>query len=137
VTHMAVPRTRSWILISVCVGLFYALVGILFALPTTHAKAWRWAAWVVSGLVYGGHIVYERIRLGSAPVVAAWHVALGAAVGAFGLAVGANVHSLLVESTSEQHRLLLLSLVLFPVLTAVPAFVVAFVAAVALGRMRT
>jgi hypothetical protein len=118
-------------------GIFYALVGILFAVPTTHAKAWRWAAWVVSGLAYGGHIVHERIRLGSAPVVAAWHVALGAAVGAFGLAVGANVHSLLVESTSEQHRLLLLSLVLFPVLTAVPAFVVAFVAAVVLGRMRT
>jgi hypothetical protein len=89
----------------------------------------------VSGLLYGGHIVYERIRLRQAPARAAFHVALAAAIGAFGLAVAANIHSLFVETTSTHRLLLRLSLAIWPVMTALPAFVVAFGSSGVLGRV--
>jgi hypothetical protein len=57
----------------------------------------------------------------------------GYALGRVGLAVGANVHSLLVGSSSQHHQLLVLSLVLWPLITSLPAFAVAFVVNVALA----
>src|SRR4051812_24456646 len=114
----------SWIKVSVLVGVGYAAVGILFALPAAHVQVWRLAAWLVCGAGYAGHIVYERGRRGRSSAVAAWHVAAAAVVGAFGLAVSANMHSLFVDSTTRQHQLLLLSLVLWPILVGIPAFVV-------------
>ena len=114
-----------WIPAAVILGVFYALVGILFAVPTTHAKAWRLAAWAVSGFAFAAHIAYERLRLRAKVPAAALHVALGAALGAFGLAVGANIHSLSVPSTTEHQQRLLLALVLWPLITGVPAFLVA------------
>jgi hypothetical protein len=108
-------------------------VGIVFALPTSHVRAWRLAAWAVSAVGFAAHIAYERFRLRDPPGLAALHVALAAALGAFGLAVGANIHSLSVGS--DRHRqLLLLSLAIWPVITAVPAFLVALVANVVLRR---
>jgi hypothetical protein len=127
--------SSSLALISICVGVGYAAVGVLFALPASHVQVWRLAAWAVCGVVYAGHIIYERFRQRGNPAVAAWHVAVAVAIGACGLAVGAIVHSLLVESMGPHRQLLLLSLVLWPALTAVPAFVVAFAASVVLGRV--
>jgi len=118
----------------VLLGVGYALIGILFALPSTHVQAWRLAAWVVSAAGYACHISYERFRLRHAPGSAALHVALAVALGAFGLAVGANVHSLSVESTSQHRQLLLLSLGLWPILTALPAYLVALGTSVVLAR---
>jgi len=111
----------------VILGIVYAFVGIVFAMPAGHVKAWRLAAWAVSAAAYGAHICYERYRLRNSPCLAAVHVALATALGAFGLAVGANVHSLSVESTNEHRRLLLLALGLWPIITALPAFLVALV----------
>ena len=45
------------------VGAFYAIVGIVFAIPAGHVRAWRLAAWVVSGVGYAIHLGYERFRL--------------------------------------------------------------------------
>jgi hypothetical protein len=112
------PRGRS-------PGIGYALVGIVSALPTTHVRAWRLAAWAVSAVGYAAHIAYEHFRLRNSPGSAARHVALAAALGAFGLAVGANIHSLSVGSVNQHRQLLLLSLAIWPVITAVPAFLVA------------
>jgi len=115
---------RSWVRTAVFLGIGYALVGIVFAVPATHLQAWRLAAWVVSAIGYAAHIAYERFRLQNSPGSAALHVAFAVALGAFGLAVGANMHSLSAGST---HRhLLLLSLGIWPVITALPAFLVAF-----------
>jgi len=114
------------------VGIGYALIGIGFAMPATHAKAWRLAAWAVCGAAFAAHIVYERVRLRQTPLPAAFHVALAVALGAFGLAVGANIHSLSVETPSSHRLLLQLSLVIWPVMAAVPAFLVALVASAAL-----
>lgn len=116
-------------------GIAYAAVGIVFAVPATHVRAWRLAAWVVSAAGYACHIAYERFSLKSSPSSAALHVALAVALGAFGLAVGANIHSLSTLSTNHHRQLLLLSLGLWPVITALPAFLVALGANLILARV--
>ena len=68
------PR-QSWARMAVFLGIGYALVGIVFAVPATHVKAWRSAAWVVSTIGYAAHIAYERFRLQNSPGSAALHVA--------------------------------------------------------------
>ena len=108
---------------AVFLGIGYALVGIVFAVPATHVPEWRLAAWGFSAIGYAAHIAYERFRLRNSPGSAALHVTF-VALGAFGLAVGANIHSL--ASGSNHHRqLLLLALGIWPVITALPAFLVA------------
>lgn len=139
VAHMSASPRRSWIRVAVLLGIGYALVGILFALPRTHVQAWRWAAWIVSAIGYAAHIAHERFRLQNSPRPAALHIAFAVAIGAFGLSVGANIHSLATESSNQHRQLLFLSLGIWPLMTAVPAFLVALgasaVLAHALGRM--
>ena len=89
----------------------------------------------MSAIAFGAHIAYEQVRLSSSPKITAFHVALGAALGAFGLAVAANVHAL-TASLPRNSPLLALSLVIWPVMTALPAFVVALVSAIVLTRVR-
>jgi hypothetical protein len=131
---------QSWVRTAVFLGIGYALVGIVFAVPTTHVQAWRLAAWVVSAMVFAAHIAYERFGLQNSPVSAALHIAFAVALGAFGLAFGANIHSLSAGSTNQHRQLLLLSLGIWPVITALPAFLVALgtnmVLARALGSVR-
>jgi len=127
------PR-KSWVRAVVLFGIGYALVGIVFAVPTTHVHAWRLAAWAVSAVGYAAHIAYERFRLQNSPGTAALHVALAVALGAFGLAVGANIHSLSTVSANQHRQLLLLSLGIWPVITALPAFLVALGTNVVLAR---
>ena len=109
----------------VIIGGIYAFVGIGFALPAYHVKLWRLAAWTVSAIAYAAHVCYEHFRLRNSPRSAALHVASAVGLGAFGLAVGANIHSLAIGSTNEHTHLLLLALGLWPVITALPAFLVA------------
>jgi hypothetical protein len=131
-THIAESRRRSWVRTAVFVGIVYALVGIVFAVPATHVRAWRLAAWIVSIMAYAAHIACERFRLRNSPGSASLHVALAAALGAFGLAVGANIHSLSAGPANQHRHLLLLALGVWPVITALPAFFVAFAANIAL-----
>jgi hypothetical protein len=128
------PR-QSWTSTAILLGAGYAFVGIAFAVPTTHVQAWRLAAWVASAVGYAAHIGYERSRLRNPPGVAALHVALAVALGAFGLAVGANVHSLAAGSTNQHRQLLMLSLGIWPVMTALPAYLLALGANVVLARV--
>ena len=127
------PR-QSWVRMAILLGIGYALVGIVFAVPATHVQAWRLAAWVVSAIGYAAHIVYERFRLQNAPGLAALHVAFAVALGGFGLAVGANIHSLSTGSASQHRQFLLLSLWIWPLMTALPAFLVALGTNVVLAR---
>src|SRR5437660_12062689 len=110
--YMPESTCRPWIMTAVLLGIFYASVGIVFAIPTDHVKSWRLAAWVISALAYGFHICYERFRLRNSPLSAALHVASAVALGALGLAVEANDHSLVVDSASVHRHLLLLVLVI-------------------------
>lgn len=132
--YLGLPR-KSWARVAVLVGIGYALAGIVFAIPTTHVRAWRLAAWAISAAVFAAHIAYERFRLHNPPGSAALHVSVAAALGAFGLAVGANIHSLSTGSANHSRSLLLLALGIWPVITALPAFLVALVANLALARV--
>ena len=123
--RMSESRRPPWFRAMIILGVVYAFVGIVFAVPGAHVKIWRLAAWAVSAVAYAAHICYERFRLQNSPRSAALHVALAVALGAFGLAVGANIHSLSLGSTNEHRRLLLLALGLWPIITALPAFLVA------------
>ena len=73
----------------------------------------------------------------STPGRTARHVALAVALGAFGLALSATIHSLLVASTGQQRRLVRLALVIWPIITGLPAFLVALAASEVLTRLRS
>ena len=133
-THMGESPRQSWVRTAVLLGIGYALVGIVFAVPATHVQAWRLAAWVVSAVGYAAHIAYERFRLQNPPGSASLHVAFAVALGAFGLAIGANIHSMSVGSSNQHRQLLLLSLGIWPIITALPAFLVALGTNVVLAR---
>lgn len=114
--------------VDLLVGIAYAAIGVAFAWPTTHVIGWRWAAWLVSGILFAAHVAYQRFVLRNSPGRGATHVALAVAIGAFGLAVGALVHALVAGSSTAHRRLVLIALVVWPMITAVPAFLVALVA---------
>ena len=59
----------------------------------------------------------------------------GGCAGAFALAAAANIHAL--SAGTGNHSLLALALVIWPIMTGVPAFVVASVAAAGLARVRS
>ena len=88
---------------------------------------------MVSAVVYAAHIGYEHFRIGSSPRSTGLHVAFGAAVGAFGLAAAAIFHSLLTGTGNP--RLLRLALLIWPLITGVPAFLVALVLTAVLARL--
>ena len=92
---------------------------------------WRLAAWMTSALVYGAHTWYEQFRRANSPLTTAWHAALAVAIGAFGLAVAANIHEVAV---SVRYRpALAVALVAWPIVTGVPAFLVALITAYCLA----
>jgi hypothetical protein len=128
-------RHRSgWIPLTILAGAAYLIVGRVFAWPTTHAQAWRLAAWIVSACIFAAHLAHEQFRRRGIPSEVAWHTAAGVALGAFGLAVVGAVHSL--SQGSSPLSSWLLALVLWPAFTAVPAFLVAVVASSIVGRDR-
>ena len=93
---------------------------------------WRLAAWVVSGAVYAAHIWYEHFALRNLTRTTALHVAIAVAIGGFGLAVAGMTRSL--YTTSQIRPGWVLALLLWPALTAVPAFLVALAVAAVLPR---
>ncbi|MGE5072820.1 MAG: hypothetical protein ACM3MF_05265 [Anaerolineae bacterium] len=125
---------QRWFLTALLIGTLYFLIGELFALPANNVRAWRLAAWLASAAAYAAHIGYEHFRLRNSPRAIAFHAATGVAIGAFGLALGATVHSWLVPSSTPFIRFLL-ALVLWPVITALPAFLAAYVVSVVLARL--
>jgi hypothetical protein len=128
------PRRPSWLGTSIVVGVLYGVVGIVFALPSTDVKLWRLVAWVASAAVYAAHIAYESFALRNPSTSTALHVAVAVAIGGFALAVAAIIHSLMVPPNYSRWRFVL-ALVLWPIITAVPAFLVALVIAALLGSI--
>ena len=121
----------------VLVAVAYVGVGVVFgALAKSadgeHVRLWRLAAWVASAVVAAAQIWYEHNRLGSPPRPTALHAAGAVALGAFGLALAANIHWLLAAVRGQ--RAPLLALVAWPVITAVPAFLGALAVAAVLNR---
>ena len=131
---MVESHRQSWFRVALLVGVVYVFVARLFAVPATHVQAWRLAAWTVCGLAFAAHIGYEHLELRHSPLLIALHAAAAVAIGAILLAVAAMIHSLLLTATIQP--LSLLALVLWPAITAVPAFLVSLVVATLLKHLR-
>lgn len=120
----------------------YLVVGILFGALAGRATShqvrigWRWAAWIVSAIAFGAHIAYEQLHRRTAPKITALYVSLAAGLGAFTLAVAANIHAQTAASPHRHSLALALSLLVWPIMTVVPAFVVAIMAATLVARVR-
>ena len=120
------------------VAVAYVVIGVGFGELDNSADAnvvhfWRLAAWVASGAVAAAQIGYEHYRLGNSPRPTASHAAGAVALGAFGLALAANIHAL--QAGTHNQRLLLIALVAWPIITALPAFIAALVVAAVLTRL--
>jgi|GEM_PF-1629546 len=121
-------------------GVFYTVVGVTFSTlagsaGTNQARVmWRLTAWTASAIAFAAHLTHEHLTLRRTPLATAWHCAMAVALGAFGLAVAANIHALRAASGNQLSHAL--SLVLLPVVCGLPAFGVALAAAGALRLAR-
>jgi hypothetical protein len=95
---------------------------------------WRLAAWLTSAVAFAIHLWYEHFHLRNSPRRTALHASMAVALGAFALAGAANIHALRFATGNQ--RLLLLALVIWPILTGVPAFLVALGCSAGLARIR-
>jgi hypothetical protein len=126
-----------WVRAVLLVGVLYLAAGLVFGALAGSAGsdqvrvAWRLAAWVVSAAAFAAHIIYEQVRLRSSSRTTALHASLAAGLGAFGLAVAARLHA-----QATQHHFPAIAIAIWPVMTALPAFVVALAAAAVLTRAR-
>jgi hypothetical protein len=126
-----------WLRAVIPFGVVYLVVAV--ALPNPPASnptqfIWRLAAWLICALTFAIHIGFEHFRLRNSPCRTALHASAAVALGAFGLAVAANIHAR-TAGTGNQ-RLLALALMIWPILTGLPAFVVALAVAAVLARVR-
>jgi hypothetical protein len=130
---------KQWIWL-IGVGIIYAVIGVGFGeiakhVPANQGRAWRLGAWVASALVYAVHVGYEQFRLKQRSLDVALHIAIAVGVGGFLLAVSAFVHALTVGTTAPL-RLYGIALVAWPLLTAVPAFIVTLIASLVANRIK-
>jgi hypothetical protein len=132
---MSASDTSRWLGAALAVGIAYLVIGLATAsLAGAAASAqgrtgWRLAAWVISAVVFAGHVAYERLRLRTPAASASFHAALAVALGAFGLAAAATVHAAAGAGADRRYGL---ALILWPLATAVPAFAAAVVLSLAL-----
>lgn len=137
-THMQLTARNRWIRPVLLVAVIYATVGIVTAslarsAPSPEARTlWRLVAWLLSVLAFAGHLVYEQVRLRAAVRIAAAHAAAAVALAAFMLAAVGPVRS--HWGAADFWRAAALSLPLWPILTGVVAFLVAFLAGSILRR---
>ena len=129
---------HSWVRVMVLVGAAYVVIGVVFAAlddspDPNRVQMWRLAAWAASGATGAAHILYEQFQRGSAPLTTAMHAAGAIAIGAFGHGLAANVHWLFAAPPGQ--RMPLLALPLWPLITALPGFLLAFAAAFVLSRL--
>jgi len=129
------PTHQRWLRMAMFLAVLYPVVGIVFAVAAFKGMVvfWRLAAWLVCAAAFAAHLGYEHSRLQSPPRRAALHVSLAVALGAFLLAVWINVHAYW-SAAGHQSHFAPLALVLFPVVTGAPAFVVALVVSFLIRR---
>ena len=127
----------QWLRIVILFSMVYLVVGVAFPNPSASNEMqfmWRLAAWLTCAVAFATHIGLEHFRRRNSPRRTALHASVSVALGAFALAAAANIHAL-TAGTGNQ-RLLALALVIWPIITGAPAFMVALAAAVGLARVR-
>ena len=131
---------QRWLRTTILLGVVYLVIGIAFGALANAAAShqmlvtWRLAAWIASAVVFAVHVGHELLRMGNSPRTTAIHASAAVALGAFGLAVAANVHAHWAAAGNQ--RLFTLALVAWPVLCGVPAFAVALAAGAGLALAR-
>lgn len=131
-------RRRRSLYVALLLGAGYLLIGVTFGEFSDWASTeatrlmWRRLAWLVSGAGFATQIAYGHFRLRNSPLTTAMHASIAAALGAGGLAAAANVHEW--RTAANYRPSIAIALVAWPLLTAIPAFAVAMVAAAALNR---
>ena len=123
--------TASSLVAALLSAALYFLIGRFFPQPAEHLQEWRIAALVACIFVYAAHFAYEHFSLRNAPRATALHVASGVAVGGFALAVAGMLHAGRGITTQW-----LIAMIVWPVVTAIPAFIGAWIAAALLQRRR-
>jgi hypothetical protein len=137
---MDTSHHKQWIRAAIVLGVVYFIFGIAFAefagrsASNSMRVTWNRLGFLASAAAFALHISYEHFRLGNSPRITALHASIAVALGAFALAVSANLHGMWVGTNNK--RLLAFALVAWPALTAVPAFVTALVAAAVLAVRR-
>jgi hypothetical protein len=128
---------QRWLSTVILVGVLYLAVGVASATLAGAAASnqmrffWRLSAFIISAVVFAAHIAYEHFRLRNTARPTALHASAAVAFGAFALALVANIHDL--GSASGYRPRMLIALLAWPLLTAVPALIVALVVAAGLG----
>ena len=135
---METSRRMRWLRTVIPFGVAYLVVGIVTAQLAGSAAsiqartAWRLVAWGVSVLLFASQLVAERIRFNNATLRSALHTSAAVALGALALAAAGPVRS--HWGTDTQQRALM-ALLLWPVLTGLPSFLVALGAGAVLDRV--
>ncbi len=123
-TSVAEPTNqKNWLPLAIFLAMVYCTVGVVFQ----GEFAWRLAAWVICGAAYVGHLAYEHFEWHNSPRATALHAAAAVALGTFGLAVAAALHRLDASGPAAPMHLYALALIAWPLITGVPAFIVALV----------
>jgi len=137
---MDVADRNPWIRAALIFGALYFIVNFSIATfagwftSIAMRATWNRMGFLICAIAFVVQIAYEHFRLHNSPRVTAMHVSAAVALGAFALAVAANIHGLWVGSS--QRRSLAFALVAWPLITAVPAFVVALLTAIGLSFKR-
>src|SRR5262245_16653786 len=101
----------------------YFVVGVAFPNPPASNEMdvmCRLLSWMICAAAFGVHVWLEHVRLRRSPARTALHASLAVALGACGLAAAANIHAF--RAGTGNRRLLALAVVIWPIITGVPAF---------------
>jgi hypothetical protein len=128
-------RRQSWLVMALVFGALYGIVGVVFAWPSNNVRLWRLAAWIACGALYAIHLGYEQFRLGNSTLATALHAAAAVGFGGLILAGSATIHKVVATSPSPYWRFMV-AMVTWPIITAVPAFVVALAVGAVLSAAR-
>ena len=137
---METSDKKHWVRRAILTGTLYLIFGVVFAVFAKLATSkemglvWRWAAWLASAVVFALHIWYEKFRMGNSPKSTALYASVASAFGAFTLALAANVNELL--TASGYRYTLAIAIVIWPIITFVPAFFITWVVAALLAKIK-
>lgn len=119
----------------------YLVCGIITAdlarsASSVHARSlWRLAGWAISAVVFGSQLIIENRKVRGDPLRLALHSAAAVALGAFLLAAAGPMRTHWLAG--DRSPVAILSLVVWPLVTGVPAFLVAYgIGAVVRARAR-
>jgi len=97
----------------ILVAVAYAVIGVGFGLLASsadahHVRLWRLAAWVASGVVAVAQIGYGALSTGQLAPLNSVACGCAVALGAFGLALAANIHWLVASAHGQGSPLIAL-----------------------------